>query len=182
MQRIALLIAACVTGLPLAVHAEVLQSDASGFAVHGKADVETPLAQAWALLVQPSLYWSNAHSWSGDVSNMSLSPVAGGCFCEAIPGNETRPDGSVEHMRVVMAAPYRQLTMRGSLGPLQAQALTGTLTVQLEDYYGGTRITWDYVVGGYARFDLTEIATAVDGVIAEQMNALADRLGRVREE
>ncbi len=182
MKPLACLIAAGALISPASAHSEVLQSDASGFVVHGEADVETPLAETWAMLVQPSLYWSDAHSWSGDVANMSLSPVAGGCFCEAIPGNEVRPDGSVEHMRVVMAAPYRQLTMRGSLGPLLTEALTGTLTVQLEDYYGGTRITWDYLVGGYARFDLTELAPAVDGVIAEQMNALADRLGRVREE
>ncbi len=182
MKPLASLIAICAPTLPVAVQGEVAQSDASGFVVHGEADVETSPAETWAMLVQPSLYWSDSHSWSGDVSNMSLSAVTGGCFCETIPGGELRPAGSVEHMRVVMAAPYRQLTMRGSLGPLQAEALTGTLTVQLEDYYGGTRITWDYVVGGYARFDLTEIAPVVDGVIAEQMNALADRLGRVREE
>jgi hypothetical protein len=182
MKSLACLIAACAISLPVTSQGEVLQSDASGFVVHGEADVETSMAETWTMLVQPSLYWTNAHSWSGDVSNMNLSAKAGGCFCEVIPGNERRPDGSVEHMRVIMAAPYRQLTMRGSLGPLQAEALTGTLTVQLEDYYGGTRITWDYVVGGYARFDLTEIAPAVDGVIAEQMNSLADRLGRVRVE
>jgi hypothetical protein len=179
MKALACMMAACALIFPAATAAEVLQSDSSGFVVHGEADVETSMAETWAMLIQPSLYWSNGHSWSGDVSNMTLSAKAGGCFCEVIPGNERRPDGSVEHMRVLMAAPYRQLTMRGSLGPLQTEALTGTLTIELEDYYGGTRISWNYIVGGYARFDFAEVAPAVDEVIAEQMNALADKLGRV---
>jgi hypothetical protein len=62
--------------------------------------------------------------------------------------------------------------MRGSLGPLQGEALTGVLTVTLEPVDEGTRLAWTYVVGGYARYPLPDIAPAVDGVIAEQMTRI----------
>ncbi len=46
------------------------------------------------------------------------------------------------------------------------------LTVTLAPQDEGTKLSWDYVVGGHARFPLTDLAPAVDGVIAEQMNRL----------
>lgn len=155
--------------------AEVTSSSESGFVVSGSADLPTVTrAQAWAELIRPQDWWSGAHSWSGDAANMSLQPTAGGCFCEVLPGD---PPGSVEHIRVVHARPDATLVMRGSLGPLQGEALTGVLTVTLEPLgEGGTKLSWTYVVGGYARFALPDLAGPVDGVIAEQMNRLAARL------
>ncbi|HEX9806974.1 MAG TPA: SRPBCC domain-containing protein [Alteraurantiacibacter sp.] len=148
--------------------AEVASSGDTGFAVTGSADIAAPSSEVWAALVEPSRYWNGEHSWSGDAGNMTLEPEAGGCFCETIPGG-----GSAEHMRVVSIMPESRLVMRGSLGPLQGEALTGVLTVTLEPVGEGARLAWAYVVGGYARYPLPDIAPAVDGVIAEQMTRLA---------
>ena len=80
---------------------------------------------------------------------------------------------------MVYAAPGEMLRLRGSLGPLQSEALTGTLTVTLKAVDGGTEIDWTYVVGGHARFSLQELAPVVDGVIGEQFGRLGDMLGRL---
>lgn len=159
-----------VTGATFAAPAtaEVTSSADAGFAVTGAADVAAPPPEVWDALLQPARYWSDSHSWSGDANNMTLEPKAGGCFCEAIPGG-----GSAEHMRVVNLVPGSTLTMRGSLGPLQSEALAGVLSVTLEQQGEGTKLAWTYVVGGYARFPLSDVAPAVDGVIAEQMMRLA---------
>ena len=172
-----LALAAATTAIP--AQAEVTASSESGFVASGSRDLPgvSPV-QAWAELVRPQDWWSDAHSWSGDAANMTLDARAGGCFCEAIPADQA---GSVEHMQVVHVQPGSLLVMRGSLGPLQGEALTGVLTVTLEPLgEGGTRLGWRYVVGGFARFALTEMAAPVDGVIGEQMGRLAARLSGSR--
>jgi uncharacterized protein YndB with AHSA1/START domain len=160
--------------------AEVKASSDSGFVVAGAHDFTQAIPeQVWDHLIHPETWWSSAHSWSGNAANMALDARAGGCFCEAIPGDtpESVP-GTVEHMRVIHVRPGSQLVMRGSLGPLQAEALTGTLTVTLEQVAetGATRLSWTYVIGGYARFPLPALAPAVDGVLAEQMGRLQARI------
>ena len=80
-------------------------------------------------------------------------------------------------MRVIYADPGKALRMEGSLGPLQSEALTGTLTVTLNRGGAGTRIVMEYVVGGYMRYKTDEIAPAVDKVLAEQIAGLAASLG-----
>lgn len=182
-----------VAGLVLAslsvpAHAEVVQADERGFVVSGSTTVTGVDAQgAWAQLVEPANWWSSDHSWSGDAQNMWLVPAVDGCFCEALPNAQNAEQvGSAEHMRVIHAVPGQLLRMRGSLGPLQSEALTGVLTIELEevqlsglpsrDIETGVTISWSYIVGGYARFPLAEIAPAVDGVMAEQMQRFADHL------
>lgn len=155
--------------------ADVTQAGSTGFATVNSAVVSASPEDVWIELTGPEAWWNSEHSWSGDAANMSLFPVAGGCFCEELPES----GGSVEHARVIYADPSHLLRMRGSLGPLQAEALTGTLSVSLEPVDGGTRITWEYLVAGYARFDLVEIAPVVDSVQREQMTRLAARLGSV---
>ena len=172
INRILICIAAAAAG-SLPSHAEVVENGAAGFTVHGTVHVAATPDATWEGLTQPSRYWNGEHSWSGDAANMTLEPVAGGCFCEVLPAS----GGAVEHARVVYAAPGEMLRLRGSLGPLQAEALTGTLTVTLKAVDGGTEIAWDYVVGGHARFGLETLAPAVDGVIGEQFGRLGDALG-----
>jgi hypothetical protein len=70
--------------------------------------------------------------------------------------------------------PPKLLRMSGALGPLQGEALVGTLTVVLKPLPdGGTHLTWSYVVGGYMRMKVDEIAPVVDEVLVEQFNRLA---------
>ncbi len=146
----------------------MVQSLPDGFVVRETAVVKADPEFAWAALVEPARWWNKDHSWSGDAKNLTLEPRAGGCFCETLPGG-----GSAEHMRVVQAVPGSLLRMKGALGPLQSEALAGVLTIELKPVAGATSIEWTYVVGGYARFPLKDIATAVDSVLGEQSARLA---------
>ena len=67
--------------------------------------------------------------------------------------------------------------MSGALGPLQAGAGTGTLTVILKPQGEGTRVLWEYAYGGYLRGDVPGMAKAVDSVLAEQLLRLGKQLG-----
>jgi hypothetical protein len=60
--------------------------------------------------------------------------------------------------------------MQGALGPLQSEAVIGTLTVAMEPAKdnAATRVSFSYVVGGYMRYKVSEIAPAVDKVLGEQ--------------
>ena len=177
-----LALAGLVFAQPLA--AEVVKADDDGFVTREIAVVEAAPKQVWLTLISPAKWWNSGHTWSGDAANLTIKPQAGGCFCEKIP-EDPNPDritleGSVEHMRVVHAFPERALRMQGALGPLQSEAATGVLTVALaETETGGTTIVWEYVVGGYMRYDVPTISKAVDGVMTQQLNGLAKLLGRV---
>lgn len=177
------LAAATLTAFP--AQAEVSASSESGFVVSGELTLlNADPGDVWPELVAPGQWWSDAHSWSGSAANMTLDPIAGGCFCEVIPGEQP---GSVEHMRVIQVRPEELLVMRGGLGPLQGEALTGVLTIKLDfitavsaqsaDVSYGTKLSWTYAVGGYARFPLLDVAPAVDGVLLEQIERLATRMG-----
>lgn len=155
--------------------AEVIESHGGGFATAHVAEVPTSVRQTWDALIVPSRWWS--HTWSGDPANLTLDPRAGGCFCETVPPFEGAiAAGSVEHMHVVSVMPGKHLRMTGALGPLQAEGLTGTLTVTLEPNGAGARISWDYLVDGRARFALDQVASVVDGVQAEFLGGLVKLL------
>jgi uncharacterized protein YndB with AHSA1/START domain len=139
-----------------------------GFVVYETTVVKAGPDAVWAALVRPARWWNREHSWSGDAANLTLDPRAGGCFCETLPDG-----GSAEHMHVVQWVPGSLLRMKGALGPLQSEALEGVLTIELKPGEGSTTITWAYVVGGYSRLPLGDIAPAVDSVLGEQAERLA---------
>ena len=85
--------------------------------------------------------------------------------------------GVVEHMRVIQLAPGRMLRMSGALGPMQAEAVQGTMTVTLTPLAEGTTIKLVYVVSGYMRMKTAQLAPAVDGVLRAQLASLVSRLG-----
>lgn len=161
---------------PLA--AEVTDSSEAGFVSHNEVLVRAPSEQVWAALITPAHWWSGAHTYSGDAANMTLNATAGGCFCERVPG-KSGPDGEIEHMRVIYTSPYSALRLSGGLGPLQSEPVIGVLTVTLRPEGEGTRIAFDYVVGGYMRMSMAEMAPLVDGVVGEQLKRLAERIGKV---
>ncbi|MBJ7502267.1 MAG: hypothetical protein JHC57_21110, partial [Sphingopyxis sp.] len=133
-------------------------------------------ADVWKMLRMPQSWWSKDHSWSGDAANFWLDSQAGGCFCEKLPDSGAGV-GSVQHARVLFSKPGQLLRLSGALGPLQGEALTGTLTIQIKETPTGSALRFDYVVGGYMRFKVAEIAPAVDKVIGEQLLGLANALG-----
>ncbi|MEM7666132.1 MAG: SRPBCC family protein [Pseudomonadota bacterium] len=163
--------------------AEVVDSDDRGFVTRDEAVVEATPKETWLALISPARWWNSAHTWSADSANLALTPQAGGCFCETIPevdepGRFTL-EGSVEHMRVIQAYPEKALRMQGALGPLQSEPVTGILTIALSEVDEGTRIVWEYNVGGSMRYEVAQISKAVDGVMSQQLAGLADMLGRV---
>lgn len=172
---------ALVTAAPVA--AEVSGSGPSGFVSRHEVVVSASPKDVWLALISPAAWWTSDHTWSGDAANLTLTPQAGGCFCEKIPevdepGRFTL-EGSVEHMRVIQAYPERALRMVGALGPLQSEPVTGVLTIVISQIPEGTKIVWEYNVGGAMRYEVPVIARAVDAVMGIQLAALAKPMGVV---
>lgn len=160
---------AVLLGAVVPASAEVLNATPAGFHIKQVVTIDAPVAQTWATLIQPRKWWDHEHTYSDDSANLSLQAQAPGCFCERIPAT----GGSVEHARVAYIQPPRMLRMIGSLGPLQAEAVTGTLTFKLDpESDTTTRVTLEYVVGGYVRAGADTLAPKVDEVLAGQLVGL----------
>ncbi|MBA3942164.1 MAG: hypothetical protein C0520_13220 [Sphingopyxis sp.] len=166
--------------------AKVIDQSEIGFTVAHTAQVAASPEDVWKMLRMPQNWWSAEHSWSGDAANFWLDSQAGGCFCEKLPdpAGATKPGGgpgpglgSVQHARILFARPNELMRLSGAFGPLQGEALTGTLTIQIKKTPTGSALRFDYVVGGYMRFKVADIAPAVDKVIGEQLGGLARALG-----
>lgn len=160
------------------VFAEVKTVTDAGFNIVHIAEVAADPDVIWKRLIAPKEYWSKAHSWSGSSEGFYIDPQANGCFCELFQekgaDGKTKTTGSVEHMRVIFAQPGKVLRMQGALGPLQSEAVLGTLTIAIEPLKGGmgSKLSFSYVVGGYMRYKTSEIAPAVDKVLGEQFKSL----------
>lgn len=170
--------AALICGTPAA--AELTRTTGDSFVSRHEVVVEASPKAVWLALISPADWWTDEHTWSGDSANLSLMPKAGGCFCETIPevdepGRFTL-EGSVEHMRVIQAYPETALRMVGNLGPLQSEPVNGVLTITISKVDDGTRIVWEYNVGGPMRYEAAVISKAVDGVMGAQLSALAKPL------
>lgn len=174
----AALLGAGFTATPAA--AKVVDQGDIGFTVAHTAQVAAAPDDVWKMLRMPQKWWSKEHSWSGDAANFWLDSQAGGCFCEKLPdaaGASGPGLGSVQHARILFAQPNELMRLSGAFGPLQGEALTGTLTIQIKKTPTGSALRFDYVVGGYMRFKVADIAPAVDRVIGEQLAGLAAALG-----
>lgn len=179
MNRTKLLVAALALVAPcMPARAEVVAQSDAGFVVKRSVEVAADQQAVWNALIAPAKWWSSDHTWSRNAANLYLDAQAGGCFCEKLPKLADAPAdqrmGSVEHMHVIFADPQRGiLRMSGALGPLQGEALKGTMTIELKKTDTGTRIEIEYVVGGYMRIKGEEIAPAVDGMLGQQFASLA---------
>ncbi len=175
--------ALCTATVAAPAFAKVEMQQADAFVTRDSVVVKADKRAVWLALISPSKWWNKAHTFSGDPANLTLMPNAGGCFCERIPEKDTASviglEGSVEHMRVILSIPDQALRMHGNLGPLQSEPVNGVLTITMADAEGGTRIVFEYAVGGFMRFEVPVIAKAVDGVISQQMMGLAELLGPV---
>jgi hypothetical protein len=177
MKNTLILVTALLAFLSPAI-AEVKTKADNGFSVFHSADIDATPDAIWKRLISPKEYWSKEHSWSGSVAGFTLDPRPGGCFCEAIqaplPDGKFRTIGNVEHMRVIFAQPGKVLRMQGALGPLQSEAMLGTLTVAIAPAKSGSgsTVSFSYVAGGYMRYKPADIANVVDKVIGEQFSGL----------
>lgn len=180
-QLLALAALAFAAAMPLApVAAEIESQSDAGFAVKHQVQIKALPDKVWEVLSALNRWWDPQHSFTGNSENFFLDMQAGGCFCERIreaQGQEIRNTGSVQHMQVVYVEPPKVLRMTGALGPLQSEGVNGTLSIGLKPDKGGTLVTFEYVVGGYMRYEMSEIAPAVDGVIGQQLARLAKLMG-----
>lgn len=157
---------AAVLSLAVAAPAsgEVVSSSANGFHVRHSVSVGISADEAYSRFTQIGRWWSDAHTYSGKGANMAMDATVGGCFCETLPSG-----GGVEHLRVAFADPGKRLLLTGSLGPLLPLATTGAMDIQFKTEDGGTLVTLDYRVAGFASGGADRLAPLVDQVIGEQV-------------
>ncbi|MED5547555.1 MAG: SRPBCC family protein [Pseudomonadota bacterium] len=184
-HRYTVVLATALMGLcaPHLAAAKVAEANERGFVVRHMVEIPSRVDKTWDTVLDPAGWWDSAHTWSGDAANLSIDPKAGGCFCELLPNDTSpraAPKGSVEHMRVVYIERPRVLRMTGALGPLQSEAVNGTLTIQLKPRDGegeDTVLLLEYVVGGYMRQPVEAMAGSVDAMLGAQLERLASELG-----
>jgi uncharacterized protein YndB with AHSA1/START domain len=152
--------------------AEVKKAAPNGFEIESKVVVPVSPEQAFEALGQVQRWWHSSHTYSGSSANLRMGLKAGDCFCEGVPADK----GSVEHGRVVYSRPGSTLRVLGALGPLQGEAVTGTLTWSLKKAGSGTEVTQNYIVGGYFRQGAEPLAPLVDQVMQSQLARLKDYL------
>ena len=151
--------------VPEIAQAEVISSSANGFHLQRSVQLVIPQQRAYDAFGQIGGWWDAEHTYSGDAANLRLALSPGGCFCERLPAG-----GGVEHMRVTYLDPGKRVVMTGSLGPLLYLATTGVMDIKFERIAGGSRVTLDYRVAGFAAGGAQGIAPAVDGVLADQLS------------
>jgi hypothetical protein len=147
--------------------AEVRHIAPFGFIVENTIQTHQSVNQAWGSLVNHvNDWWPSDHTWWGNNQNLSISAVAGGCFCE-IDGNK-----QAQHMQITFVEPLKLLRMSGGLGPLQGMGMHGALDWVFSTKGDKTIITLRYQVSGISEEGFAELAPIVDKVQASQLNAL----------
>lgn len=144
--------------------AEVLSADAHGFEISQSVNLVIPQPKAFDAFGQIGQWWNKEHTYSGDAARMLLQMRPGGCLCESFADG-----GGIEHMRVTYVQPGERVVLTGSLGPLLYEATTGVMDVKFERIAGGSRVTMNYRVAGFAKGDGLELAPQVDQVLVDQM-------------
>jgi len=145
-------------------HADVVDVGANGFALSEKEQIAAAPDKVYAALIDPARWWSPAHTFSGDASNMTMDARAGGCWCEKLPNG-----GSVLHMTVVYADPGKTLRLRGALGPFQNTGMEGAMNIVLVPKGQGTELTLSYNLGGYVWGGYGALPASADGVLGLQI-------------
>lgn len=161
-MRLGLLILALFLSSPAA--AEVVSTEPHGFEVQHVVNLVIPQPRAFAAFGQVGQWWSKNHTYSADAARMTLQMRAGGCLCETLEGG-----GGVEHLHVTYIQPGERVVLTGSLGPLLYEATTGVMDVKFERIAGGSRVTMNYRVAGFANGNAEKLAPLVDQVLGEQM-------------
>ncbi|MBV9991715.1 MAG: SRPBCC domain-containing protein [Alphaproteobacteria bacterium] len=161
--------AIAVLALSGAAQAAVQDVQANGFSIEEDLHIEASPDKVYETLIQPKLWWSSAHTFSGDAKNMTMDARAGGCWCETLPGG-----GGVLHMTVVNAQPGKRLVLHGALGPFQTTGMDGAMNFILETKDKGktTELTLVYNLGGYVSGGYGALPQSADGVLNIQTKRL----------
>ena len=150
-------------------HAKITHSNNHSFTIEITSRVNTTPQDAYRAFLSVDQWWIASHSYFGKRENFSITPVAGGCFCE-IDG-----DKQVQHLQVSYVNPGKEIRLLGGLGPLQMMAANGAMQWTFsENATGGTTITQTYRVTALDEDTVTPIANAVNSVQQQQQNQLTD--------
>jgi len=166
-MRIRSLVLALLTAAPLPAGAEVKSAAPDSFLLEQRYAIAAPATKVWESLQHPERWWPAEHTWSGKRENLSLVAETGGCFCERWDG------GNVEHGRVVMVLNGKLLRLSATLGPLQDMAVSGVITIALEEKDGSTNVVVTHRVSGDPSHKLDQLAPIVDQVNGQQFGGLA---------
>lgn len=166
MRRHVLAAAILFSLVALSAHAEVKEAAPDHLLIQDSRTIHASPDKLYATLAEVDHWWNGEHTFSGDASHLSLKAEAGGCFCERWEGQ------SVEHGRVIWAAPGHVLRLSTALGPLQSMAVTGVMTFTLKPAPDGTALQFDYRVNGASGSGLDKLAPVVDGVLMNQLQRL----------
>lgn len=161
------LAALAIAAVSVPSSAEVVSASSNGFEVRETVNLVVPADLAWSSFTNINAWWDPEHTYSGKSENLSLAAQPGGCFCERFPKG-----GGIEHMRVTYVEPGKRMILTGALGPLLYEATAGVLDVQVKTIAGGSQLTLDYKVAGFAAGGADKLAPAVDAVLADQMKRL----------
>jgi hypothetical protein len=122
-----------------------------------------PQQEAYDTFGQVGRWWNAEHTYSGKSENLSMTLQSSGCFCERLENG-----GGIEHMRIAYIDPGKRIVLTGSLGPLLYEATAGVMDMKFERIAGGSKVTMDYKVSGFAEGGAEKLAPLVDGVLADQ--------------
>lgn len=153
--------------------AEVVSAGPNGFHVRQSVQIVVPTDTAYAGFGRVGSWWNKDHTYSGDSANLTMTLSPGGCFCERLPNG-----GGIEHLRISYLDPGKRIVLTGSLGPLLYEATSGVMDMKFERTAGGSKITMDYKVGGFANGGADKMAPLVDGVLAEQFKRYREYVRR----
>lgn len=167
-------VALCLIFFAIPGWPEVVDSAANGFTVRSAIEIQAPPEQVYRRIVgNVGDWWSSEHTFSGDAHNLTIEEKPMGCFCEKLPKK-----GAVRHMELVNFAPGETLVFSGALGPLQAMAATGSMTISLAPVPAGTKLTVTYAVVGYMAKGFNILAAPVDAVLRDQFVRLKNYVER----
>ena len=176
MARMFAMMVILLAGILPTAQAEVVQAGDSGFSVSQAVDTTASVDEAWAAMTQRvAEWWHPDHSWSGDAANFYIRAELGGCFCERLPGVAGKPEGGVEHLRIIYIKPGEIIRFDGTLGPFMDMPAQGRMSwsiSQATEGATGSSITFTYRVHGYMEGGFAGLAPVVDGVIGLQIQRL----------
>lgn len=172
MNRLLLAALSAVSSAALAgaAAAEVTARSENGFSLSFERPVTASAEAVLEAVGRPAAWWSDAHTYSGSASNISVDLRPGGCWCEALPG------GGVKHAEALLVWPEQRMVLFDApFGPLQSMGVDAVLTMTWVDAAeGGRTLKWTFVVNGPGA---GAMADPVDGVMAEQFGRLVAHLG-----
>jgi len=165
MTRTALTLFLVVCSFGNVAKSEVIDAGPGGFSLTNEVTINASRAEVWRAAVnEVGLWWSSAHTISGDASKLRIEARPQGCFCESI-GEHT----GVVHLTVTFVNTGVLLRLTGGLGPLGLMGVSGNMTWEFFDADDGTRVVFAYAVGGYRPGGLEAVAAPVDGVVGEAL-------------